>query len=68
VRGLVVAPAYFNVVEDGTFRGVSVSAFNRIQGRQNGLTIGILNIAEELHGLQIGLVNIARNKRSNRVL
>ena len=55
-------------MEGGTFRGVSVSAFNHIVGRQNGLTIGLLNIANELHGVQIGLINIARNKRSFRVM
>lgn len=68
MRGLVLAPGYFTVTEDGSFRGVSVSAVNRIRGRQSGITIGILNIAEELHGLQIGLINIARNKRSLRVM
>lgn len=52
----------------GTLRGVSVSAVNRIRGQQRGLTIGIVNIAEELHGLQLGLVNIARNKSSFSVL
>ena len=67
-RGLVIAPAYFKVVEHGEFRGVSVSAFNHIVGRQRGLTVGLLNIAEELHGLQVGLINIARNKRSFSVL
>ena len=45
-----------------------MSGFNHILGRQNGLTIGLLNIADELHGLQIGLINIARNKRSFRVM
>lgn len=68
VRGLVVAPAYFTITEDGSFRGVSISAFNRIRGRQEGLSIGLLNIAEELHGVQIGLINIAWNKRSFRVM
>ena len=69
VRGLVVAPAYFKIVDGGTLHGVSVSAFNDIRhGTQHGLTIGILNIADELHGLQVGLINIARNKRSFSVL
>jgi len=69
VRGLIVAPAYFKIVEGGSFRGVSVSAFNDMrQARQHGLSIGLLNIAEELHGVQIGLINIARNKRSYSVL
>jgi hypothetical protein len=69
VQGLVIAPAYFRVVEEGELHGVSVSAFNDLRGaRQRGLVVGLLNIAEELHGVQIGLINIARNKRSFRVL
>lgn len=69
VRGVVIAPAYFKVTPGGTLRGVSVSAFNDLrQASQHGLTIGLLNIAEELHGVQIGLINIARNKRSFSVL
>ena len=68
LRGLMIAPAYFNVTRGGEFHGVSVSAWNRIQGRQHGLTIGILNVADELHGLQVGLINIARNKKSFSVL
>ena len=68
IRGVVLAPAHFTVVEGGMMRGVSVSAFNYIRGRQHGLSIGLLNIANELHGLQIGLINIARNKESFSVL
>lgn len=62
VRGVVVAPAYFRIEENGRLRGVSVSAYNDIRGEQRGLSIGLINIAEELHGLQLGLINIARNK------
>lgn len=62
LRGLAVAPIHVRVSEDGRHRGVSVSAFNRVDGTQTGITIGLLNIARELHGLQVGLVNIAWNK------
>lgn len=68
VRGLVVAPAYFKIEDGGTLRGVSVSAFNDVRGSQRGLSIGLLNIADELHGLQVGVLNIARNKKSFSVL
>ena len=68
IEGVVLAPAYFKLQEGGELRGVSVSAYNDIRGSQNGLAIGIVNIAEELHGLQIGLINIARNKESFPVL
>lgn len=69
--GGFVAPAFFIVGSEeleGEFRGVSISAYNRIRGRQRGLAIGLLNIAQELHGVQIGLVNIAWNKESFPVL
>lgn len=68
MRGVALAPAYFRVAEGGSLRGVSVSAFNHVTGVQRGLTIGLLNIADELHGVQVGLINIARNKDSFSVL
>jgi hypothetical protein len=40
-----------------------VGAYNRVRGRQTGLTIGIVNYARELHGFQLGLINIAGNNR-----
>jgi hypothetical protein len=67
-RGFVLAPAYFEIEEGGVMEGVSVSAWNRIRGRQHGVAIGLLNVADELHGLQLGLINIARNKDSFSVL
>lgn len=66
--GVVIAPGYFKLDREGTFRGVSVSAFNHAQGAHRGLQIGILNVADELHGWQVGLLNIARNKDSFSVL
>jgi hypothetical protein len=68
-NGGAIAPLYFRIERDGSMRGVSVSAFNRIGGVQHGLALGILNIAEDLRGIQIGLINIARsNPRGRRVL
>lgn len=67
-RGVVIAPGYFKLNREGTFRGVSVSAFNHTRGAHRGLQIGILNVADELHGWQVGLLNIARNKDSFSVL
>jgi hypothetical protein len=74
INALVIAPAHFKAVEsseglsDATMRGVAVSAYNRVVGRQDGLTIGIVNIADELHGVQFGLINIAKNKARFRVM
>jgi hypothetical protein len=62
VDGLVVAPAYFRVTEGGRITGAVISAYNDIRGAQNGLAIGLVNIADELHGVQVGVINIARNK------
>jgi len=64
VKAFSFAPAYFHVDDHGVQRGVSISAFNRIKGDQNGLTIGIVNWARKLNGVQLGLLNFAGNKRS----
>ncbi len=69
VSGVVIAPAYFSVTENGYMNGLSVSAVNRIRGRQHGLTIGIINIARDLRGVQLGLLNYAgSNRRGLRLL
>jgi hypothetical protein len=65
-NGAAIAPFYFRIENEGSMRGVSVSAFNRISGVQHGLTIGIVNLAEELRGVQIGVINIARSNPSGR--
>jgi hypothetical protein len=65
-NGGALAPLYFRIEKEGSMRGVSLSAFNRVSGVQHGLTIGVLNIAEELRGVQIGLINIARRNPSGR--
>lgn len=41
--------------------GFSLAGYNEINDTQNGLTIGIINFAENLNGVQIGLINIANN-------
>ena len=67
VTGFTLAPAYFRITSDGhgdktpTMTGVSISAFNHIQGVQKGLTIGIFNYAHKVKGLQIGLLNYNRS-------
>ena len=62
--GLFAAPAYFHIEDGGHLTGVSISGFNRIEGQQYGITIGLFNYAAELHGLQVGLLNYARNNSS----
>src|SRR5438874_1315535 len=64
VEGVAIAPAYFYINESGRFTGVSLSAFNRIEGEQYGLVIGIINYTPHLHGVQLGLINWAGNNPS----
>ena len=66
VKGIVIAPAYFNLRGEFTdaepvMTGLSISAFNHIQGLQKGLAIGVFNYAWKVNGLQIGLINYNRN-------
>ena len=68
VYALSIAPAYFKVDRGGEMRGLSVSSYNRIQGEQKGVTIGILNYARKLSGYQIGLINVASNKKRFRIM
>lgn len=63
--GVVIAPAYFRITDDGSFTGFAASAFNHIKGSQHGLVIGIFNYARSLHGVQIGLLNYAGNNRKS---
>ena len=68
VYALSFAPGYFKVDRGGEMRGLSISSYNRIQGEQKGVTIGILNYARKLTGYQIGLINVASNKKRFRVM
>jgi hypothetical protein len=66
VTGLSIAPAYFRIKgisgeAQPTMTGVSISAFNHIEGVQKGLTIGIFNYAHKVKGLQLGLLNYNRS-------
>ncbi len=40
-----------------------IAALQQIRGPQNGLAVGGLDDAQELHGVQIGLINGARNNK-----
>ena len=68
MTALVIAPLYMRI-ERGTFRGVSLSSFNHVNGTQSGLSIGVINYARRLRGVQLGLINIAKdNPPALRVL
>lgn len=61
MRGAGISAGMVRVRDGGTLRGLAVSAYNDIDGRQVGLSIGIYNRARVLDGIQIGLLNVARN-------
>jgi hypothetical protein len=68
LRGVALAPLWFESGKEGALKGVSFSVVNRIRGVQRGLCIGIVNLATELHGVQIGLINYAGNNQTFKVL
>jgi hypothetical protein len=68
IRGVVLAPAWFEVTDEGHFTGVAISAVNRVRGEQRGLVIGVVNYAEQLHGVQLGLINWAGNNTTFKLL
>jgi hypothetical protein len=68
VRGVVFAPAYFRIKDDGRMKGLNISAYNDVRGVQQGLAIGIFNRARVLDGFQLGLLNYAGNKSHAKLL
>ncbi len=59
ITGLTVTGAYCTVGKGGLLQGASLCIFNRVQGKQEGFTLGVLNMARRLRGVQIGLLNHA---------
>ncbi len=58
VQGISLAPAYFRIEGmDGYMKGISVSAFNHVQGDVFGICIGIFNWAYAVRGFQLGVLN-----------
>jgi hypothetical protein len=82
VKGLIVAPFHLLVGpykknkdttvhgEDSImFKGISVSLFNKVNGRQHGIMLGAVNFTKKIRGVQFGLINIVKeNPRGLRVL
>ena len=65
ISGFTVAPGWVAVgtkTTEGILNGVSISAINFINGKQNGITIGLFNKAYSVHGVQVGLVNYISSK------
>ena len=69
IKGGMVTLGMFRVEREGRFQGVGIAGYSQIKGRQDGLTIGLVNFAHDLRGVQIGVINIARsNPKATRVL
>jgi hypothetical protein len=85
MNGLIIAPAYMKVGytnksknengevtredEEGSFKGVGISAFNQVKGNQKGVTIGAVNYTHTIKGIQLGIINIVKeNPKGLRVL
>jgi hypothetical protein len=83
VKGIIIAPAWLRIGEgklketvednpdaiDGEFTGFSFSIFNRIKGKQKGMTVGVVNYTKSIQGVQFGLINIVKeNPKGLRVL
>lgn len=84
VKGLIIAPAHVlvgpqkkfkhndEVTEEdgnGTFKGVSVSVFTKVNGQQNGVSLGVVNYTKKIKGVQFGLINIVKeNPKGFRIL
>jgi hypothetical protein len=59
--GVALTLGRVKIKKDGRFTGFNVAALNQIEGRQSGLSVGIVNYAWSLKGIQIGLINYVRN-------
>ncbi len=85
VNGLIVAPIHLLVgpikkfkhgddgetreETNGTFKGVSVSIFTKVNGQQNGVSLGLVNYTRKIKGVQFGLINIVKeNPKGLRIL
>jgi len=52
-----------------TFKGASVSLFNKVNGQQKGIMLGVVNYTKKIRGVQFGLINIVKeNPKGLRVL
>lgn len=83
VQGFIIAPAHLLVggnkkfrheevtttEVNGLFKGVSISAYNKINGQLNGVSFGVVNYTQRIKGVQFGLINIVKeNPKGLRVL
>ena len=60
-RGIDGLAAALVKLDTRDLNGVGVAAWNRVRGRQRGLTVGLFNQVEQLQGVSLGLLNYAGN-------
>lgn len=58
ITGVSIALGMIKIEEGGEYTGFAASAYNNIRGFQQGVSIGIVNRAEDLKGVQIGILNV----------
>src|SRR5258706_11638853 len=84
VRGLIIAPIHLLVgpmkkfkhgddesteESNGTLKGVAISVFTKVNGQQNGVSLGVVNYARKIKDVQFGLINIVKeNPKGLRLL
>ena len=61
ITGVSAALGTVRIRGDGEYTGIMASAFNYIEGKQTGISLGIVNYAFQLKGVQIGLINYVRD-------
>jgi hypothetical protein len=61
IHGITLAGLNIRVMENGSYQGLSASAFNYIKGKQTGLAVGIFNYSWNLNGIQLGILNYVRD-------
>ena len=65
-RAITVALA---TTRGGVMQGLTIGAYNHWETSMTGLSIGLVNVTDELHGVQLGLINVVREREGwNRVL
>lgn len=60
ITGAICALGMVRCSDEGSLTGFAASAYNHIEGRQTGISVGIVNMARELNGVQFGVINYVR--------
>ena len=61
ISGVTFSLGRIMVDRRGELKGLSISSYNKILGMQTGVSIGLLNYANNLRGVQLGIINFVPN-------